>query len=172
MTKRPMVIASALIFALMRSGLAQSVPDFSGTWVWNKGKSDPPPATPGLPGEPPGTFGPARLFTPEEPTGPVVITQTITELTFQGVGGKVMYRLDGRESRNSGPRGTAVSTSRWEGASLVTEVRETIFTPKGEVTVTGKEVRSLSPDGRSMIVEVTRMTPRGAVTRKLVIDKK
>ena len=169
--KRAFIVAGALIIAWVGGGLAQSVPDFSGTWVWNKAKSDPPPAMPGPAREPAAPFGPAGLFTSES-TGPVLITQTAAELTFEGKGGKVIYRLDGRESRNRGPRGTMVSTSHWQVASLITEMRETFATPKGETTVEGKEVRTLSQDGQTMTVEVTRMTPRGAITRKLVVEKK
>ena len=170
--KRAFIVAGALIVAWVGGGLAQSVPDFSGTWVWNKAKSDPPPAMPGPAREPAAPFGPAGLFTSEQPSGPVLITQTATKLTFEGKGGKVIYRLDGRESRNHGPHGTMVSTSHWEGVSLITEMRETFSTPRGEITVEDKEVRTLSQDGQTMTVEGTRMTPRGAITRKLVVEKK
>jgi len=59
-----------------------------------------------------------------------------------------------------------------EGRSLVTEVRDKIMTPKGEFTIEDKEVRTLSADGRTMIVEVSRTTPRGTLTRKIVVDKR
>ena len=54
-------------------------------------------------------------------------------MTEQRVGGQsqpLTYRLDGSPSENSGPRnGTAITTSSWDDAALVTEGSQTMSPP-------------------------------------------
>ena len=63
-------------------------------------------------------------------------------------------------------------TSHWDGAMLVSEgSQELSFGGGGGITIEVKEVRSLSEDGQTLTVEVTRTTPRGANTNTLVYTK-
>ncbi|HEY2943613.1 MAG TPA: hypothetical protein VGN09_14365 [Vicinamibacteria bacterium] len=147
---------------------AQAKPDFSGTWVLDREKSDPPGMGPGG-GQGPGG-GMAGDLT-------ITITQTATELKIQreAPAGRMTstYALDGAESKNTGPRGGETrSKSRWDGDKLVTEGQQTMNGPDGPVTIDFKDVRRLDDDGKSMVVETTRTSPRGTQTRKTVFSRK
>ncbi|HEY2943780.1 MAG TPA: hypothetical protein VGN09_15210 [Vicinamibacteria bacterium] len=161
-----------LIFGLILTtaafSYAQSKPDFSGTWVLDREKSDPPGMGPG------GGQGPGA-----SPTGDVTITitQTGTELKLEREtpAGKMTtaYALDGTESKNTGPRGGETrSKSHWDGEKLLTEGQQTMNGPDGPMTVDFKEVRRLDDDGKTMVVETTRTSARGTQTRKTVFTKK
>ena len=79
------------------------------------------------------------------------------------------YTTDGKENVNEGFRGNSTkSKTHWEGAKLITE--SVMETPNG--TRETKEVRSLSPDGKTMTVETTAKGGFGEGTRKLVYNKK
>ena len=107
---------------------------------------------------------------------PTVITQSATELVItttrndQAV--KLTYALDGKESTNPGMRGGETkSKAHWDGSSLVIESTSSYSGPSGDVTVTSKEVRTLSDDGKTMTVVTTRTTPNGEQTTKRVYEK-
>jgi hypothetical protein len=156
---------------------AQSKPDFSGTWVLDRDRSDPPGmgpgGGPGGPGGGPGRPGGAGF----QGAQTLTIVQSGAELKLQREGrdGPVTstYALDGSESRNAGFRGgESRSKSHWDGEALVTEGKQTMETPEGSVTMDFKEVRRLADDGKTMVVETTRTSPRGTTTRKTVYTKK
>jgi len=151
---------------------AQSKPDFSGTWVLDREKSDPPgmgPGGAGGPGARPGG-GMAGDMT-------ITIKQTGNELKIEreAPAGRMTstYALDGTETKNTGPRGGETrSKSNWDGDKLVTEGQQTMNGPDGQVTIDFKEIRRLDNDGKNMVVETTRTSPRGTQTRKTVFNRK
>lgn len=165
-----LTVALALV-ASAGLALAQGPTDFSGTWTMDREKSDPPPtmgsgAGPGPGGGMGGGMGNVTL----------VVTQTATHLTIErktdAGSTKTVYALDGSESTNPGMRGGKVkSRSTWDGGALVTESTQTMTTPMGEMTIQSKEVRTVSPDGSSIIVWTTTTTPRGTNTRKTVFTR-
>jgi hypothetical protein len=74
------------------------------------------------------------------------------------------YPLDGRETRNPGPGdSTITSETSWEGAALVTESSLSGAGPRGDMSLSAREVRSVSEDGRTMTLVVTGKTPFGAL---------
>ena len=162
-------ITLALVVALLSCSpyahaSAQPRPDFSGTWTLDTDKSDP-------------VRGPGGGPTGGGQVGPVTlrITQTATELTIERSAGdrtmKAVYKLDGSETVNQGPRGGEQrSRSRWEGSALVTESVQQMSTPRGDVTIEIKETRTLQDDGTLLLVTVTR-SPRGENTRKAVFKR-
>jgi len=155
MTRKFVFIALlAVVLAVPSLAFAQA-PNFSGKWIQDMEKSDPP-----MGGR--GPAGPQNL----------TITQTATEFTIEretpnGVQ-KTVYKLDGSESTNAGGRGGEVkSKSAWEGSKLVTKYSRTM----GEVTVDVTETRSLEADGTLTVVAVTMGGPQGDMTRKMVFKK-
>jgi hypothetical protein len=159
---------------------AQSKPDFSGTWVMDRDRSDPPNMGPGGPGGP-GGGGAGGAGGPGGPGGPgggnLTIVQGKADLKIEREGrdGAVTssYALDGTESKNPGMRGgESRSKTHWDGDALVTEGQQTMDTPNGAVTMDFKDVRRLSDGGKTMTVESTRTSPRGTTTRKVVYTKK
>jgi len=141
---------------------AQDHPDFSGTWKINVIKSDAAPAGRG-----------GQQMDMSNLT--LTITQTAELLTIvqSGLGPErtTTYYLDGRESTNAAMRGEMKSTSKWDADKLVTDGSATMQTPNGERTVTIKEVRTLSKDGKTLTVSTTTDSPMGARTQKRVFDR-
>jgi len=155
MTRRYVLVALlAFVLALPALAIAQT-PNFSGKWIQDMEKSDPPM----------GGRGPA---------GPqsVTITQTAADFTIEretpnGVM-KTVYKLDGSESVNAMGRGGEVkSKSAWEGGKLVTKYSRTM----GETTVEVTETRSLEADGTMTVVTAMKGGPQGDTTRKVVFKK-
>ena len=155
MTRRFVLVALlAFVLALPALAIAQT-PNFSGKWIQDMEKSDPPM----------GGRGPA---------GPqsVTITQTAADFTIEretpnGVM-KTVYKLDGSESVNAMGRGGDVkSKSAWEGGKLVTKYSRTM----GETTVEVTETRSLEADGTMTVVTAMKGGPQGDTTRKVVFKK-
>jgi hypothetical protein len=148
--------------ALLPAGAMAQTPDFSGTWKINMIKSDAAPQ--GRGGQ---QMDMSNLM--------LTVTQTAEALTIvqTGMGQErtTTYYLDGRESTNRAGRGDMKSTSKWDGAKLLTEGSSTFEGPNGQVTMTMKDVRELSADGKTMTVTTTTDSPMGQRTRKTVFDK-
>lgn len=161
MSARILTVAAVLTSFALHTAVGQAKPNFSGTWKINTEKSDP------MMGGGGGGGGMGMM------AAPITITQTETELVVERTMGeqvvKSTYYLDGRESTNPGMRGSeSKSKARWEGTSLVIETTSVM----GENTVTSKEVRTLSEDGKTMTVVRTGPGRGGEVTtRKTVYDK-
>src|SRR5262245_47273491 len=159
-------LVALLAFALVVVGglaQAQSKPDFTGTWVLDRDRSDPPGMGPGGAGGPGGGGGTGGSGGPGGPGGfrgdaTLTIAQSASELKIQREGrdGAPMtssYALDGSESKNPGMRGgESRSKSHWDGAALVTEGQQTMDTPNGPVTMEFKDVRRLEDGGKTMVV--------------------
>ena len=184
------VIGAGALAALIAFPAYAQDADFSGTWRLDRDASDMPergagprggrgggPARGGPgrggrggpgrgPGGGPGGFGTAATL---------VIMQspdllTIEQQTPRG-SRSVSYRLDGSESTSPGPRGDLVTTSTWDGPTLLTVGTMRLSTPRGDVSMDLIEQRSLSADGRTLTVESVRMLPFGDVASTLVYRK-
>jgi hypothetical protein len=145
-------------------GMAQSKPDFSGTWNLNVSKSD---------------FGPV----PGPNSETVVITEDGPKVTesvkYEDDQGKQSYDLayttDGPEivyPADSAPHVGIVTLQKlkanWQGTSLV--LTESLKYQE-DADVTGTISRGLSADGRVLTMNFDLMTPMGAMARKFVFDK-
>ena len=148
--------------------LAQDA-DFSGTWRLDRDASEFPQfggggGRGGRGGGPGGGRGGAAAT--------VVITQSADLLTMEQQTERgsrtVTYRLDGGESTNSARRGETVSTSRWDGATLVTEGTMNLSTPRGDFSMDVVERHTLSDDGLTLTIESTRTAPFGEIATTLV----
>ena len=189
MQRTTFVVAATLVAATMlviagAPPAAAQTPDFSGSWRLDRDASDIPEPTGGLrggrgggagrgggrrggPGGPGGFAGPAETL---------VITQTSDLLTVEqptprGGTRPVTYRLDGGESTSRGPRGDLVTTSSWDGATLLTVGTLEVSTPRGDFALDIVEQRSVSADGRTLTVQSVRMLPFGEVASTLVYRK-
>ena len=152
-----LVVAAMAVPAVAR---AQAHPDFAGTWTLDPAKSDPPPQRGGGGG---GGGGGGRGG--GRGGGPVTIMMMPTGLMI----GAVTYKLDGSEQTVElpGRGGTqpAKVKARWDdsGKKLLIETTRDV----NGASVTTKEERSLSADGKEMTVE----TKNGDQTRKTVFTK-
>jgi len=164
MSVRTLTLTTALLAsAVIGPAAAQGKPDFSGSWKLNVEKSDPM----GGMGGGGGSGGMAMA--------PITITQKDGKLSIESKRGEqvttAVYNLDGSESTNTTMRGESKSKVSWDGNSLVITSESTFNGANGPMSVTSKEVRSLSADGKIMTVVRTSQTPNGEMTRKTVFDK-
>ena len=159
--------AAALFVAAGVVSVFTQTPDFSGTWKLDTDRSQ--ITTPA------GRRGGRRGGRGGGPPDALVITQTATELTIErsrgNQSGTLTYTLEGESSIPAGRGGNRTITSHWDGTTLVSEGSQELSFGGGGVTIEVKEVRSLSSDGQTLTVEVTRTTPRGANTNTLVYTK-
>ena len=168
-------VALAALVALPAAAWAQAKANFSGSWTFDQGKSDPPPSQGRRGGGGGGRGGgggvPASL----------TIEQTPTQITIEramGAAGttSAVYKLDGSESSNAlGDVFLSRSKVSWEGPNMViTTVKDMGQGPNGMMSENVKEVYSL--DGGALTVvstmSVTPAVPNGNRTRKLVYNKK
>ncbi len=156
----------AVLVGAIGPALAEERPDFSGTWVLDRARSDAPPAR-GAAG--PHEGGVTLVIRHAEP----VLT---IERRVEGKGPRsrtVTYYTDGRTTESGGPYGSRItSTAAWEGRTLVVHTTRTRRTRGGsEATVEVTTRYDLSDDGRTLTVGVAADTPRGARTRHLVYTR-
>lgn len=147
------IFAAAFAMVLIGSVCAHAVPDFSGTWVLDVNKSD---------------LGiPAAKAQMNKVV--LVLKQTATQLSVERSTGNVaVYNLDGSESVNSMPNGGQSKTIlNWSGNTLA---GKTVSTMNGN-DVKMADVRSLSADGREMVLEVSLQMPSGERKQRLVYSK-
>jgi hypothetical protein len=171
--KQCAVIATVALLAAPAL-VAQSHPDFSGTWIVEKVEMPERPQggmRGGGMGGGRGGYGGGGMrggFARLHEGDKVRVKQTAERLTltFPTESGEQMntYALDGSESSNIAGETSVKSKTKWEGVALVTDSSRKIEGPQGEVTLKTHEVRSLSDDKKTMTVVTTIDTPRGKMT--------
>ncbi|MEZ4587284.1 MAG: hypothetical protein R2909_12875 [Gemmatimonadales bacterium] len=164
-------LSLVLAASFLAAPVAGQAPDFSGHWKLNPEQSDAPPARGGG-GGPGGQRGRGMGMMPTE----LRVRQSKDQLTIDEQIGdqdrRLVYNLDGKESRTPGMRNSeVVSHARLDAGSLLIDGSMTFEGPNGTMKIDSKEVRTLSADGKTMTVVITTTTPRGEMTRKLVYDK-
>ena len=169
--KTRLVSVATLLLLYVAVALGQDTkPNFAGEWTLDREKSEMGEPRPGGGG---GGGGRGRgmgmgSFSITHDGEALVVKRKVEfqgeERTFES-----HYTTDGKDNVNEGFRGSSVkSKTHWEAAKLVTE--SVTETPNG--TRETKEVRSLSPDGKTMTVEITSKGGFGEGTRKMVYNKK
>lgn len=160
--KFALILAAAMIVVL--PAVAQDKPDYSGTWTLNAGKSD---------------FG--QVAGPTQETIEIKqsgskVTENVNYTDDQGAHNYVLdLTLDGTElafPADKGPQLGMVTLQKvkasWQGMSLV--IVETLkYEQDGDVT--GTNTMSLSPDGRTLTMDMSFNTAMGEIARKLIFDK-
>lgn len=95
---------------------------------------------------------------------------------FGGGDGTIAYSLEGKETivEIDGPNGKM--PVKYKGAiaagSATLSSSRSFTGPMGEVTMTGKDVWTLSPDGKTLTVVREQTSPRGSVSSTMVFAKK
>ncbi len=164
--KRWIALAIASL-ALGFVGLAQEKPNLSGTWVLDKEKSDPPGM--GMGGR--GGFSPDITLIIEHQEPVLKIKRIIKTERGEQVQ-ELVYTTDGKENKNPGMRGGEFrSKTRWDKGALVTKGTQTVESPMGTIDLEIIETRTLSEDGKTLVIETRTVTPQGERTRRQVFVK-
>jgi len=155
-TSKVLVLAMLILSATVLS--AQSKPNFTGEWTLVPAKSDfgmmPPPSSS------------VQKITHNEPQLKVVNTQVSDQGTNTT---ESTYTTDGKECVNKGFMDSEMkSTAKWDGAVLVIDSKMDM--QGNAITLTNK--MSLSPDGKSLTVNMHFASPMGDGDVKMVYEKK
>lgn len=158
--------ASALLLAFTFVVAASAKADFSGTWVLDKGASE---------GLPPGMN---QIMTVTQVGDKLSLeTKLITEQGERTV--PDAYVLDGKETEftpqtPAGATGKGKRTSRWSADGNGIEVKEeaTFETEDGAVTLQTTRKWTLSPDGKTLKIEMDVQGPNGAQHIKRTFNRK
>jgi hypothetical protein len=161
---RKMAISVMVAGMFASVGMAQSKPDFSGTWNLNVNKSDFGPI--------PGPNSETVVITQDGPK----VTESIKYEDDQGKQGyDLAYTTDGTEvvyPAESAPHVGIVTLQKlkanWQGNTLV--VSE-VLKYQEDADVTGTISRSLSSDGKVLMMDFDLTTPMGAMARKYVFER-
>jgi|HubBroStandDraft_6_1064221.scaffolds.fasta_scaffold184622_1 hypothetical protein len=153
---RKAIVAALFVTAFATSMLAQSKPNFSGTWKLNLAKCD---------------FGP--LPAPDSRTDVITHNEPTIKIDVDSKGGQgdfagtLNYSTDGKEVTNKmGPRDVK-STLAWEGSHLVVNSKLTF----NDAEVTIKAVWTLSEDGKTLSQDAHINSPMGELDTKQVFEK-
>jgi len=154
-----LVIVATLV--PFRKTIAQTHPDFSGTWTIDSAKSDPLP---------PSATGRAGRGATAIPSNQLVIRQTANDISLARSARDLTYHFDGTETFHF-DAGEVRSTVAWEGDKLVVSWKKEVFSPTegNYVTTTGKDVYSLS--GNELTQESTTVSPKATTRSKTVFTR-
>jgi len=162
--KRISFLAFALGIGLL--ALAVAAPNFTGTWVRDKAKSDQMMGRGGGGGQAPDME--VTLTIKQDANSLEVTTQRGDRPPAE-----TKFTLDGKENTNTPGRGSTVSKSKWNKDTLVIEGTRKFSGPNGDMEMPFKEEYSLSADGKVLTVTTTSATPQGDQrTSKQVYNKK
>jgi hypothetical protein len=153
-----MIRRIALIFLAMGlSAVAANSPDFSGTWIFNAGKSTNI-----------GMMASAEYTSTITQTAKMLTVSDVTVFSGQKQAHETRYDLTGATVPNDSPMGEKSKTSsKWSGNKLVTT-----WESEGAVAgtkVVRTETRYLSEDGKTLFLESARA---GKEPMVIVFDRK
>lgn len=166
--------ASWIFYLTVGALMAQGTPNFSGTWILDKEKSN-SMGTRSSVQSGAGSQIETSLIIKQEGVN-LFITRKISRGDQSAIQ-EIKYATDGADSRNPGlgmGGQEVVSKSHWEGNKLVTEWSQTRKAPEGENTMKTREICFLSDDGKVLTIETTNLGSLmgGSMTRKEIFNKK
>jgi hypothetical protein len=166
----PCGLGSSLLLCAIALAAVQGKVNFSGVWILDKSQSDAHQLT-GIRGGA-GNGQDASLSMVIEQQGTTLkVTRTLKAEGEEKTETHI-YKTDGTETTNTGFRGESVATkASWDGDKLLVSSTRTVMVLIKKVTVQSKGVWSLSPDGKTLTIDVTLETPRGEQHVKGVFHK-
>ena len=160
MTRSMIVFGVAVALGVQATTIAQTRPDFSGTWRFNQGKSNP-----NIAGNTPNIPFPSQILVAQTPTEISVESTSVRQQPVSAV-----YKLDGSKVTVQAPPGISeTGEAKFDGANLVITSRRSFASPAGEVVVDFREVWDLA--GSVLTIEKTRIQNGDTSTVKAVYDK-
>ena len=160
MKRLTFVLAITLAVGVQTVTFGQARPDFSGTWRYNQGKSNPNTA-----GNTPNIAFPSQIVVKQTPTDISVESTSVRQQPVSAV-----YKLDGSKVIVKAPEGISeTGEAKFDSGNLAITSRRSFSSPAGEVVVEFKEVWSLS--GNVLTIQKTRIQSGESSTEKAVYDK-
>ena len=137
------LVSTATVMMFTVGLLAQAKTNFAGKWIREA------PAAPAAGAAGGGGFGAENTITQDATTLTVEYTQGQNPV-------KLVFKLDGSESKNAGRGGEVVSTAKWDGSKLVITTK----------TENGDQVQTWSMEGGNLTIERTGGRGAGKTTYK------
>ena len=160
MRRLTIALSVALTLGVQAATLAQTRPDFSGTWRLNQAKS-----SRAVVGNNPDIPFPSQIAVKQTPTEISVENTSVRQQPVSAV-----YKLDGSKVNVQAPEGiTETGEAKFDGANLGITSRRSFSSPAGDVVVEFKEIWSLA--GSVLTIEKTRTQSGDSSTQKAVYDK-
>ena len=160
MKRLTLVLAVALALGVETVTFAQARPDFSGTWRYNQGKSNPNTA-----GNTPNIAFPSQIVVKQ--TAPEIAVDS-TSVRQQPV--SAVYKLDGSKVTVQAPSGISeTGEAKIDGGNLVITSRRSFSSPAGDIVNDFKEVWTLT--GNTLTIVKTRTQSGDSITEQAVYDK-
>lgn len=149
------------------AGLAGSLPNFSGSWEFDRARSTVPSKLGSL-------FLQADMTLIIDHQPPVLRIERRARVHGMERSQILTYYTDGRETSNLTPRGDVIlSKARWEHSALVIDLRGTLERDGKRQSMEGQDIMRLSDDGRTLVLEGTRRRNEEALQNaRLVFTKK
>lgn len=152
------IVLGALALAIAAFGADK--PNFSGTWVLDKARSDFGQMTP-----------PEKMERLIDHKDPVIKIKTTQSTPKGDRSADTEYTLDGKEQKQENPRGVVLYTPKWEGSVVVIDSKRNAMVAGQQVEITGFERWSLSADGKTMTVESKMALPNGEIKMTAVFAR-
>jgi hypothetical protein len=157
--KRLLIVLYAAL-CLHAVTLAQTRPDFTGTWRYNQGKSNPNTS-----GNTPNIAFPSQIVVKQTPTEISVDSTSVRQQPVSAV-----YELDGSKVNVQAPPGISeTGEARIDGGNLVITSRRSFSSPAGDIVNDFKEVWTVA--GNTLTIVKTRTQSGDSITEKAVYDK-
>lgn len=169
MSSRIMSLSLAAYFVLalgIGAGALTQKPDFTGTWVLDKSKSE---------GIPPGLEQTVKVVQSGDKID--VETKSVSDQGEQTINSS--YTLDGKEAEVTlpgpmpGSTAKGKQTAKWSADGNVFESEDvgTFDTPYGPATIKTKRTWRLSADGKTLTIELTREGPISMKSKRVFVKK-
>ena len=154
------VLTVALALGVQAVAFAQARPDFSGTWRFNQGKSNP-----NIAGNTPNIPFPSQIVVKQTPTEISVDSTSVRQQPVSAV-----YKLDGSKVTVQAPSGISeTGEAKIDGAKPRDHVAPIVLLAAGDIVDDFKEVWTLT--GNALTIEKTRTQSGDSTTEKAVYDK-
>jgi len=160
MRRWTIAVSVALALGAQAISIAQTAPDFSGTWRLNQAKS-----SRAIVGNTPDIQFASQLEVKQSATDISIVATSIRQQPMSAV-----YKVDGSKVNVQAPEGiTETGEAKLNGTMLVITSRRSFSSPAGDIVVDFKEVWNRT--GNELTVEKTRTQSGDSSTQKAVYDK-
>ena len=160
MRRWTIAVSVALTLGAQAISIAQTAPDFSGTWRLNQAKS-----SRAVVGNTPDIQFASQLEVKQSANDISIVGTSVRQQPVSAV-----YKLDGSKANVQAPEGiTETGEAKLNGTMLVITSRRSFSSPAGDIVVDFKEVWTRS--GNELTVEKTRTQSGDSSTQKAVYDK-
>ncbi len=157
------VFLPAVVVLFLIPGLYAQHPDFSGTWVLNKAKSDFQMGRGG------GT--PDVTLKVNQSSDSMKVNETFSS-EMGSRDRAYTLKLDGQEQQIQGFMGRPVTaTAQWDGNKLIVSTTMSFERQGQQMEMASDDTWSLSPDGKVLTIDTTMESSFGTRTSKRVFEK-